>query len=127
MPPHLLLLSICCKAVALLLCRGALTSSTASAQSEHLTSSICVCVPPLLQNNMLGAYPFHWHFAGDASGQMATDNSVYRWESLQPTACTMLAGLLLPEAAQPGSPALHRRSGDGSTVLDQFPAVRSCT
>ncbi|KAI7839068.1 hypothetical protein COHA_007210 [Chlorella ohadii] len=30
------------------------------------------------QNNVLGAYPFHWHFAGDASGQMATDNSVYR-------------------------------------------------
>ena len=35
-------------------------------------------LPCHAQNNVLGAYPFHWHFAGDASGQMATDNSVYR-------------------------------------------------
>lgn len=34
--------------------------------------------PPSTQNNVLGAYPFHFHFVGDASGQMATDNSVYR-------------------------------------------------
>ena len=47
--------------------------STSSFNTLMLTH---VSVPP--QNNVLGAYPFHWHFAGDASGQMATDNSVYR-------------------------------------------------
>ena len=31
------------------------------------------------QTNVLGTYPFHWHLVGDASGQVATDNSVYRW------------------------------------------------
>ncbi|KAI3428632.1 hypothetical protein D9Q98_007455 [Chlorella vulgaris] len=30
------------------------------------------------QFNVIGAYPFHWHMVGDASGQLATDNSVYR-------------------------------------------------
>ncbi|KAI3430644.1 hypothetical protein D9Q98_005237 [Chlorella vulgaris] len=30
------------------------------------------------QINTIGAYPFHWHMVGDASGQMATDNSIYR-------------------------------------------------
>ncbi|KAL4433088.1 hypothetical protein ABPG77_006515 [Micractinium sp. CCAP 211/92] len=30
------------------------------------------------QSNIVGAYPFHWHMVNNATGQMATDCSVYR-------------------------------------------------
>jgi hypothetical protein len=32
--------------------------------------------------NVRGAYPFHWHLVGNATGQLATDNSVYRYGEL---------------------------------------------
>lgn len=64
----------------------------------------CPIRPAHPQNNVLGAYPFHWHFAGDASGQYATDCAVYRWAGLMPGACW------LPAAAHccPPVPAHHR-------------------
>lgn len=60
------------------------------------------CMP--LQTNVRGAYPFHWHMVGDASGQMATDNSVYRCGCRQGARSRVLAVLPcdpLPAAVQP--------------------------
>lgn len=65
-----------CAASWLLNCRMRHSASGISTSSFNTLMLTHVSVPP--QNNVLGAYPFHWHFAGDASGQMATDNSVYR-------------------------------------------------
>ena len=51
---------------------------SAAGAAGPLTSKPPSARPLCLQMNVIGAYPFHWHLVGDASGQVATDNSVYR-------------------------------------------------
>ena len=49
------------------------SSPGATAACRHLAAACA------LTSNIKGAYPFHWHFVGDAAGQMVTDCSAYRW------------------------------------------------
>lgn len=52
-----------------------------TAAAHALASAPRPCVPQAYragQFNVKGAYPFHFHFAGDASQSLVTDCSVYK-------------------------------------------------